>query len=163
WRRQHRLSDRVHQLAHNADAALGRRADARLVERPVRRIGDDLGGFGEDRRARVEDRMHQEDARLAPRAHGLSPSSCAIGFRASRTISTCSSKGIPRASAPAMSSSRCTPREKALSLIFLRTVLGSTALSDLSGLTSAHAMMQPLISSTALSAFRMFVSLGTFR
>src|SRR4029077_10914754 len=156
-------SDRILQVADDADAAFGRLADALLVERLIARIGEHLRGLGEDGRPRIENRVHQEDPWPSTGTHGFSPSSCAIGFRASRTISTCSSKGMPSASAPATSSSRCTPRAKALSFIFLRTVLGSTALSDLSGLTSAHAMMKPHISSTALSALRMLVSRGTSR
>src|SRR5207249_11451336 len=137
--------------------------DAGLVERSVGRISQDLGRLGQDRGAGVEDGMHQQDSGPPAGAHGFSPSSCAIGFRASRTNSTCSSKGTPSTSAPATSSSRCTPRAKALSFIFLRTVLASTALRDLSGLTRAQAMMKPHISSTAYSALRAFVSRGTFR
>src|SRR4029077_3482281 len=137
------------QLAEDADAAGSRLADVGLVERPVLGIRHHLDRLGQDGRARVEDRVHEEDPRSAAVAQGFRPSSCAIGFKASRTNSTCSSKGIPRTSAPAMSSSRWTPRAKALSFIFLRTVFASTELSDLSGLTSAHAMMKPHISSTA--------------
>src|SRR5216683_6111313 len=160
---KHRLANWIHQLAHDANTALRRLPDAHFVERPVGWIRHHFRRLGEDRRPWIEDWMHEEHPRLAPRAHGFRPNSCAIGLRASRTISTCSSKGIPSDSAPAMSSSRCTPRAKALSFIFLRTVLGSTALKDLSGLTRAQAMMKPHISSTAFSAFLMFESRGTLR
>src|SRR5439155_24304048 len=159
--RQHHRADRVLEVADDAQAALGGLADALLVEGTVARVGHDLGGLGQDGGARVEDRVHQQDARAA--AHGFRPRSAAIGLSASRTFSTCSSKGMPSDSAPATSSSRWTPRAKALSFIFLRTVLGSTALRDLSGLTRAHAMMKPHISSTAYSALRALVSRGTLR
>src|SRR6266851_3343376 len=138
----------------------GRSGKVDVVETD-RDVADDLQA--RTGKHRLANWMHEEHPWRAPRAHGFRPNSCAIGLSASRTISTCSSKGIPSASAPAMSSSRCTPRAKALSFIFLRTVLGSTELKDLSGLTSAQAMMKPHISSTALRALRMFESRGTLR
>src|SRR5258708_21108699 len=161
--REDGLANRVHQLANDPDTALRGVPDACLIKGLAGGVGDHLRGLGQDRRTRVEDGVHQQNASPPTCAHGLSPSSCPIGFRASRTISTCSAKGIPSASAPVTSSSRCTPRANALSFIFLRTVLGSTALSDLSGLTRAHAMMKPDISSTAFSALRILESRGTLR
>src|SRR5439155_7885088 len=118
-------ADRVLQLAHDSKAAICRPADVLLVERPVARRCAARCDLCEQGRTRIEEVMHEQNLRLARRgrsAQGFNPSSWAIGLRASRTFSTCSSKGMPSDSAPATSSSRCTPRAKALSFIFLRTV-----------------------------------------
>src|SRR5207253_8550907 len=133
-----RLADRVHQLAQDALAAVGLDGvpDRILCQRPALGVADHLAaGIFEQRRRRVQDRVHDEDAGAGLVAHGFRPSSPAIGTSASRTSSTCSSNGTPSSSAALTSSSRRTARANALSFIFLRTVRASTEDSERSGLT----------------------------
>src|SRR5579864_5457457 len=89
------------------------------------------------------------------------PSSLAIGLSASMQKAMCSSRSTPKSFAPLTMSSRFTLRAKALSFILFRTDFTSTSASDLLGLISATAVMNPASSSQAKSAFSIGVSRGT--
>src|SRR5436189_3289768 len=76
------------------------------------------------------------------------PSSAAIGCRASTTLRMCSSRSIPRPSAPAYTSSRWTPAANDGCFSFFFTDFGSSPSSPV-GRTRPHAWMNPESSSQA--------------
>src|SRR5581483_819539 len=89
------------------------------------------------------------------------PNSPAMVFIASMQVVMCWSRSMPNSAAPRVMSSRLTLRAKALSFIFLRTERASTSASDLLGLTSVMAVMNPASSSQAKRAFSRSVWRGT--
>src|SRR4029453_1468330 len=99
---------------------------------------------------------HPGTGHCAPR-----PSAFSWGRRALRTNPMCSSSGTPSSSAPLITSSRLTPRAKALSLSFFLTLETSRSCRLREGRTRAQATRKPASSSTAKRARAMGVSRGT--
>lgn len=77
------------------------------------------------------------------------------------TFPTCSHRSTPNSSADCAISSRFAPAAKARSFHFFFTELTSRSSSEREGLTSATAVISPVISSQAYYAFRIAVSRGT--
>src|SRR5690606_18253122 len=99
--------------------------------------------------------------RLVLRHPAPRPISRSWGRSAASTKSMCWSSGTPSSSAPRSTSSRLTPRAKALSFSFFRTLFTSRSARLLDGRTSAHATRNPQSSSTAKSARAIGVSRET--
>src|SRR5581483_2378261 len=89
------------------------------------------------------------------------PSVASTGRSAAMTNAIWSSSGTPSSSAPCFTSSRFTPRAKALSFNFFLTELTSRSAKLREGRTSAHATRNPHSSSTAYNVRAMAVSRGT--
>src|ERR1035438_5162080 len=98
-------------------------------------------------------------ANFSHRSH--SPSSPARFFIASMQKAMCASRSTPSPAAPWITSARLTPRAKALSFIFLRTLGTSTSAMALVGFTNAHAVRNPASSSQANKDLSRCVTRGT--
>src|SRR5207253_2001354 len=138
------------------------RFDVLLVLRAVRELEseppverDRAGHVADDDAEEVELRAYDASAVSVVR----SPSSPAIGCSAAITLRMCSSSSRPSPSAPAYTSSRCTPAANEGCFSFFLTDFGSSPSSPV-GRTSPTAWTKPESSSHANSVFFSSVSRG---
>src|SRR5207302_4843174 len=138
-------------VEHVPEPAWELRLDVPLTLGAVRKFEPELAIEGQ----RAGHVAHDDPERLEVRGHDAAsagsvrrPSSPAIGCSAAMTFRMCSSSSRPSPSAPAYTSSRCTPAANDGCLSFFLTDFGSNPSSPV-GRTSATAWTNPDSSSHA--------------